>query len=183
MFTDHKPLHFALFRVSPSWSARQQCHLSYLSKFTSDLIHLPSPQNVVADALSRPSSVLPPAASAPSSTVDMFWDPGLNPFREFLPGSAPSCVVSPSPRVPVSALQSLSSALPVDFSILFSLQLSCPGTTALLGNPSLRVVSMLYGESSVLCDLSTGSPQPLVPVSLNGAFSTFLGNLCLPGWS
>ena len=41
LFTDHKPLTYALFRVSPPWSARQQCHLSYLPKFTSDLIHLP----------------------------------------------------------------------------------------------------------------------------------------------
>ena len=40
MFTDHKPLTFALFRVSPPWSARQQPHLSYLSKFTSNLVHL-----------------------------------------------------------------------------------------------------------------------------------------------
>ena len=54
LFTDHKPLTFALFRVSPPWSARQQCHLSYLSEFTSDLVHLPGLQNVVADALSWP---------------------------------------------------------------------------------------------------------------------------------
>ena len=74
LFTDHKPLTFALFRVSPPWSARQQHHLSYLSKFTSDLVHLPRPQNMVADALSRPSSVLSPAASTWS--VDMVQDPG-----------------------------------------------------------------------------------------------------------
>ena len=49
-----EPLTFALFRVSPPWSARQQCHLSYLSEFTSDLVHLPGLQNVVADALSWP---------------------------------------------------------------------------------------------------------------------------------
>ena len=155
LFTDHKPLTFALFRVSPPWSARQQCDLSYLSEFTSDLVHLPSSQNVVADALSRPSSVLSPAASA--LRVDMVQDPGLTPFREFLPSSAPSFVVPPSTPFPVSALQSLSSALPVDFSVLSSLQLSCPETTALLGNPSLWVVSMPYGESYVHCDLSTGS--------------------------
>ena len=75
-------------------------------------------------------------------------------------------MVLPSLPLPVFALQSLSSALPVDFFVLSSLQPSCPKTTALLGNPSLRVVSIPYGESSVLCDLSTGSPQPLVPVSL-----------------
>ena len=81
LFTDHKPLTFALFRVSSQWSARQQRHLSYLSKFTSDLVPLPSPQNVVEDALSRPSSVLSPATSA--LTVDMVRDPGFNPFGDF----------------------------------------------------------------------------------------------------
>ena len=37
------------------WSARQQRQLSYLSEFTSDLLHLPGFQNLVADALSHPS--------------------------------------------------------------------------------------------------------------------------------
>ena len=104
LFTDHKPPTFALFRVSPPWSARQQRHLSYLSEFTSDLVHLPSLQNVVADALSHPSS----AASA-STVVQVS---GLNPFREFLLGSAQSCLILP---FPVSAMQPLSSASSVDF--------------------------------------------------------------------
>ena len=30
-FTDHKPITLALFRVSPPWSALQQCYLAYLS--------------------------------------------------------------------------------------------------------------------------------------------------------
>ena len=116
LFTDHKPLTFAMFKVSPPWSARQQGHLSYLSEFTSDLVHLPSLQNVVADALSRPSSVLSPTAS--TSRVDMVQDPGLAPFGEFLPRFAPSFVVLPSPLFPVYTLQSLSFAWPVDFSLL-----------------------------------------------------------------
>ena len=94
----------------------------------------------------------------------MVQDLGLTPLWKFLLRSASSFV---SPPFPISAVQSLSSALPVDFSLLSSLQLSCPETTALLGNPSLRVVSMPYGESSVLCDLSIDSPQLLVPVSLH----------------
>ena len=89
LFTDHKPLTFALFRVSPPWSARQQRHLSYLSKFTSDLVHLPGPQNVVADALSCSSS------AASFLTVGVIQVPGLNPFGEFLLGLAPSCLFPP----------------------------------------------------------------------------------------
>ena len=58
IFMDHKPLTHALFRVSPPWSITQQCHLSYLVEFTSSVVHVPGPENVVADALSRPSPVL-----------------------------------------------------------------------------------------------------------------------------
>ena len=99
----------------------------------------------MADALSCPSS------AASSSTVDVVHVPGLNPFGEFLPGSAPSYQIHP-----VSTRQPLSSVSSVDFSVLSSLQLSCPETTALLSNISLQVVSMPFGESSVLCDLYTG---------------------------
>ena len=90
-------------------------------------------------------------------------------------------MVPTSPPLSVSALQSLSSASSVDFSVLSSLQPSCPETTALLGNPSLQVVSMPYGESSVLCDLSTSSPRPMVPVSLRRQVFDDLHNLYHPG--
>ena len=35
IFTDHKPLTLALFKVSLPWSTQQQCNLSYLAEFTS----------------------------------------------------------------------------------------------------------------------------------------------------
>ena len=54
LFTDHKPLTFALFRTSPPWSAMQQRRLSFLSEFNCEIYHLPGSENVVADALSRP---------------------------------------------------------------------------------------------------------------------------------
>jgi hypothetical protein len=44
-----------MVRVSPPWSARQQRHLAYISEFTTDIRHTPGTENVVADALSRPS--------------------------------------------------------------------------------------------------------------------------------
>ena len=55
-FTDHKPLVFALFRTSPSWSAMQKRRLSFLSEFNCEIHHLPGPENVAADALSCPES-------------------------------------------------------------------------------------------------------------------------------
>ena len=52
-FTDHKPLTFAMAKVSEPWSARQQRHLAYVSEFTTDIQHVAGKNNVVADCLSR----------------------------------------------------------------------------------------------------------------------------------
>ncbi len=56
LWTDHKPLIFALHRVSPPTSGRQQRHLAFISEYTNQLVYLPSTSNVVADALSRPAA-------------------------------------------------------------------------------------------------------------------------------
>ena len=53
LFTDHKPLAFALNKVSDAWSARQQRQLSVISEYTMDIRHVAGKDNVVADALSR----------------------------------------------------------------------------------------------------------------------------------
>jgi hypothetical protein len=62
VFTDHKPLVGALARVSDPWTARQCRHLAYVAEFTSDIRHVAGPDNIAADALSRPpiSSVTSP---------------------------------------------------------------------------------------------------------------------------
>jgi len=60
LLTDHKPLTFALSRLSDAWSARQQRQLSYVAEYTSDIQHVAGVENVVADTLSRPAcAVLP----------------------------------------------------------------------------------------------------------------------------
>ena len=74
IFTDHKPLTHALFRVSPPWSACQQCHLSYLAEFTSSIVHVPGPENIVADALSIPS-LSASALVSPNSPPQLFLSP------------------------------------------------------------------------------------------------------------
>ncbi len=53
VFTDQKPLTFALRRVSDAWSKRQQRHLSFISKYTTNRQHISGKDNPVADALSR----------------------------------------------------------------------------------------------------------------------------------
>ena len=79
IFTDHKPLTYALSRSTDAWTAKQCCHLSYAAEFTSDIQHMPGLENVVADCLSRPSGVLPlPRGKAVSSSSRPLADsPGL----------------------------------------------------------------------------------------------------------
>ena len=53
VLTDHKPLTFALNTRSDRHSPRQARQLDYIPQFTSNIHHIPGPDNVVADALSR----------------------------------------------------------------------------------------------------------------------------------
>ncbi|BHF81006.1 hypothetical protein SprV_0702413500 [Sparganum proliferum] len=55
IFTDHKPLTFAMHSRSDKPSPREIRHLDYISQFTSDIRHIDGSRNEVADALSRPS--------------------------------------------------------------------------------------------------------------------------------
>nr|VZI35905.1 unnamed protein product [Spirometra erinaceieuropaei] len=55
IFTDHKPLTFAIRSHSDKYSPREISHLDYISQFTTDIRHIDGPKNVVADMLSRPS--------------------------------------------------------------------------------------------------------------------------------
>jgi len=81
MQTDHKPLTFALHRLSDAWSARQQRQLSYIAEYTSEIEHVPGCSNMVADALSRPpqQAAVITAVQSPSNTS---W---IN-FRELAEG-------------------------------------------------------------------------------------------------
>jgi hypothetical protein len=63
-YTDHKPLTFALGKVSEPWTAMQSRQLSYVAEFTTDIRHIPGSENMVADTLSRP----PPAALPVAAT-------------------------------------------------------------------------------------------------------------------
>ena len=76
LLMDHKPLTHALFRSSLPWSDWQQCHLAYISEFTSDIVHILGAENAVADTLFRPYSpdsisVLVPPPQPSLSTVNL----------------------------------------------------------------------------------------------------------------
>ena len=108
-------------------------NLTYISEFTSNIVHIPGSENVVADGLSCPSSPV----YVLSSALPVFSTTPLN-----------------------------LSASGFDFSSLPSLQSACPSLQSMVFNPSLSIVSVPFLQSSVLCDVSSGSPQPLVPASL-----------------
>ncbi len=63
IYTDHKPLTFALGKVSEPWTAMQSRQLSYVAEFTTDIRHIPDSENIVADTLSRPPLAPLPAAA------------------------------------------------------------------------------------------------------------------------
>ena len=47
IWTDQKPLTFALSYVSDCWTARKQRQLSYIAEFTADIVHVTGTQNIV----------------------------------------------------------------------------------------------------------------------------------------
>lgn len=53
IFTDHKPLTFALVKSAEPHTDRQARHLSIISEYTSEIYHISGKNNVVADTLSR----------------------------------------------------------------------------------------------------------------------------------
>nr|VZI31480.1 unnamed protein product [Spirometra erinaceieuropaei] len=55
VFTDHKPMTFALCSHSDKYNPREIAHLDYISQFTTDIRHIGGTKNEVADMLSRPS--------------------------------------------------------------------------------------------------------------------------------
>ena len=65
--TDHKPLTFAISKISVPWSPRQQRHLAYVSEFTTEVHHIEGKANTVADTLSRGEIS---AISSPQPGVD-----------------------------------------------------------------------------------------------------------------
>lgn len=67
VFTDHKPLIYALRAVSDRYSPRESRHLDFIAQFTTDIQHLSGDQNPVADALSRVHSLI----SLPGDPIDL----------------------------------------------------------------------------------------------------------------
>jgi hypothetical protein len=158
ILTDHKPLTYALHRVSEPWSARQQRHLSYLAEFTADVRHVAGKDNVVADALSRPA-VVPCDLSSSNGGRPV---PGGN-----VPPSTPHHQTETSPPSGKCA----SSGTGLDFKRLARAQSDCPDFWEDTLVSSLQVTPFQVDGEMLYCDVSSGAVRPLVPVK--NRFSVF----------
>jgi transposase InsO family protein len=127
IYTDHKPLTYAVGRTSDPWTGRQARQLAYIAEFTSDIRHIAGKENTIADALSRPPPPQPPAAQ---------------------------CVAA------VEATEAL-----LDYAGLAARQLQCTETQRAVTTSSLLIKPVNLNGITVLCDVSTGTPRPVIPVA------------------
>ena len=155
IFTDHKPLTYALSRTTDAWTPKQCRHLSYVAEFTSDIQHVPGAENVVADCLSRPSSSTP----LPSSSSRPLADP---------PGLIAGASSSPSPAV-------------IDWRGIASRQATCSSVQHTAASPSLKVVKRHQEGVQLLCDISTGHVRPLIPTEDRQMVFEAIHNVAHPG--
>jgi len=134
LYTDHKPLTFAINKSCDPVSARQQRQLSFISEFTTDIRHIAGARNPVADALSRPT---------------------------------------------VTAIHG-----GIDYEELAKCQQSDAGVqayrTAITGL-RLKDIPLAGSPHTILCDVSTVRPRPIVPSSWQRAVFEAVHNLSHPG--
>ena len=154
VLTDHKPLTFALTRVSDSWTARQQRQLSYIAEFTAKIVHLPGKLNVVADLLSRPPGAVPSPGPATAAGVKV-------PSGSLAASQAEGGTAGASPHLVTAAVD----VDGVDLEQMAREQLQCPSILQLQNNSSLQIQAFPAGQQSLQCDISTGRRRPLVPLS------------------
>jgi hypothetical protein len=165
IYTDHKPLTFALSRTSEPWTARQCRHLAYIAEFSSDIRHIKGTDNLVADALSRPSPSLPGPGSA-----------AVKPASVKAPSGSLAATAAAGP-----APSNDERFLPVDFAAMAASQLTCPDTQRTASSPTLKVEKYPIQGTTLLCDVSSGTVRPLVPQSDRRQIFAAINNLSHPG--
>jgi cleavage and polyadenylation specificity factor subunit 1 len=162
IYTDHKPLTFALQKVADPWTARQARHLSYVAEFSTDIRHVAGVENVVADTMSRPPT---PAAGGSGRAVPQGPPP--------LGYSEPCVAASLAVQVPASPGY-------LDMAVLAAAQRTCPAVAA-AKNSSLKLELVSFNEVRVLCETSLPQPRPFIPLSHRRQFFEAVHGLAHPG--
>ena len=174
LFTDHKPLTNSLHQIDTACPERHQRQLAFIAEFTSDVRHVPGEQNIIADFLSRPPEAIP---TSESSTVAA----GVK-----APSGSPADFLNVGGTAGAStslAAAAVSSSCTPGFSTtaLAQAQATCRDVAALRASPVLDVQHSNIGGVELWCDISTGSPRPLVPSSLQRAVFEHIHNVAHPG--
>ncbi len=139
IFTDHKPLTFALKRSSDLWTALQCRQLAFVAEYTSDIRHVAGKDNVVADALScPPQPPLPTPSQPPPPAEACVKVPG---------GSQAAARRGGKPNISSSLLAAVAAAeqTPVAgicYEALAAGQLTCSQTQSLRESTTLQIVKM-----------------------------------------
>jgi len=196
LWTDHKPLTFAINRVSDAWSPRQQRQLAYLAEFTADIRHVAGASNVVADSLSRPPaaekrSAEPPAAlirtqppavagvSSPPPQSALQPPPPRSSQQSHPPFSAGPPAVSPAEQPP--AVAGIRPSPSADLTAIADAQQYCPDTIRFAAQHPSTTKHLQFGDKTLICDSSTGVLRPLVPAAFRHQIFTATHSLAHPG--
>ena len=170
IWTDHKPLTFALARDTDAWTPRQQRHFSFIAEFTKDIVHVPGKENVVADLLSRPPAVCPPATGGHPDTSPVTAALTLCGAISRRPGiqstyvcSGPGSSPSSSPSSHVAPVCPAGSGVHLDLRAISEDQLVCVSTKQLLLSPSMQFQQLTVGTLQLWYEMSTGPARLLVP--------------------
>jgi len=173
LYTDHRPLTSSLHQIDVACPERRQRQLAFLAEFTSDVQHVRGEDNVVADLLSRP----PEAVSEPESRkVASVKEPSGSLTTSL---SSDGTAGASEGHLVVSTVAG--SAPSFSYSELAQLQQSCPDVAALRASAALDVQQVTVGGEKIFCDISLGSPRPLVPLPLQRAVFEQLHNVAHPG--
>jgi hypothetical protein len=148
LFTEHKPLTQALFRMSDPLTPRQCWQLSYIAEHTSDINQFAGLDNVVADMLSRPPL---PAPSPVVACVNVH-------SRSHTAGRQEGKSNSFPPSLAVAAFSGR-----LDFLTIAANQLTCPDTLTALRTPVLSLQPVVIDGVIVLCYTARGMTRPLIP--------------------
>jgi hypothetical protein len=180
VYTDYKPLTFALHKQAEPWTARQQRHFLYIAEFKGDIRHVAGSANGVADALLRPPpSAVPCTAGQGGKTNSSIatTSGGLRSTVEALPVPGDSSnIAAASSLVPASASSEV-----INLAAIAAAQAACTSTQQAARTSSLHVKTFEVEGVSLLCDTSTGAARPLVPAPHRRLLFNGIHNLAHPG--